>query len=370
MMRKFVIGFLVAICCFSFAMAKTPPEVLAPYKAYMAALEKGDADTARKQAFIAWQKAESLMGNHKTTGALAVNYAMLKPDGDKASKKKINKAFERAIELSGLEEDPASAYLERSVEFMNFKIVNYSNNAAYSISKKITNYAEKYNLTQSTFYAEALTTQAGYYASKAKHKKAEAVAKKALEAFDTRTDDFVTVQPLLANMYNGYGLEGQQKSVEAALSYQKVMEALDGIQPDEHPLAAQALGRWSHMRAVLNSEGLLDEAEEKGLCQCWPYDKPRNEQVKAIKRVAPKMPRDAYVSGFTIIEFDLDDAGKPINEEILVSWPIDLYEKSSLKSLKQWQYTTRTAEETDEDRQGIISTLRYILTDSSGDIIF
>ena len=269
-----------------------------------------------------------------------------------------------------MEEDPATAYLERSVEFMNFKIANYSNNAAFSISKKITNYAEKYNLTQSTFYAEALTNQAGYYASKAKHKKAEAVAKKALETFDNRTDDFVTVHPLLANMYNGYGLEGQQKSVEAALSYQKVMEALDGIQPDEHPLAAQALGRWSHMRAVLNSEGLLEEAEEKGLCQCWPYDKPRNEEVKPVKRVPPKMPRNAYVSGFTIVEFDLDDAGKPINEQVLVSWPEELYEDASLKSLKQWEYTPRTSDETDADRQGIIQTIRFMLTDSQGNIIF
>jgi pyruvate dehydrogenase E2 component (dihydrolipoamide acetyltransferase) len=53
--------------------------------------------------------------------------------------------------------------------------------------------------------------------------------------------------------------------MEAALSYQKVMETLDGIHPSEHPLAAKALGRWSHMRAVLEREGKLEEAENKGL---------------------------------------------------------------------------------------------------------
>ena len=42
--------------------------------------------------------------------------------------------------------------------------------------------------------------------------------------------------------------------MEAALDYQKVMELIDGKLDRDHPLAAQALGRWSHMRSRLHSE--------------------------------------------------------------------------------------------------------------------
>jgi len=267
-------------------------------------------------------------------------------------------------------ETAGSAYMERGVEFMNFHQGNGDYYAANSVSKKLSKYAEEYNLTTSTFYGEALTLQAGYQASKGKNKQAETIAQKALEAFESKTDQIRSAQPILADLYRGYGLEGQNKSMEAALSYQKVMEALDGISPEEHPLAAKALGRWTQMRSVLTAEGKLEEAEQKGLCQCWPYDKPRNESIKPIKRVPPIMPRKAWVSGFTIVQFNLDDAGKPIEEKILVSWPEGLYEKSSLASLKKWEYTPRTSEESDADRQDIVQTISYRLTNQSGDIIY
>lgn len=368
-MKKLLLSVALVFIFAGASHAKIPPEVMTSYKAYMAAVESNDADLARKHAYKAWQKAEEFIGDSKVTGDLAYNYAMVKNDNDKKIKKKQKGAYERALELTTFQDEPSLAYMERGVAFMNFKYSD-STSSAYNWSRKLEKYAEESDLTSSTFYGEVLTLQAGYHASRGNHERAEKVASKALEAFTKRTDGFQTIQPILANLYKGYGYEGQQKPMEAALSYQKVMEALDGIHPDEHPLAAKALGRWSHMRMVLNNEGLLEEAEEKGLCQCWPYDKPRNESAKPLKRVPPDMPRNAYVSGFTIVEFDLDDAGKPINENILVSWPKDLYEESSLESLKQWQYTPRTSEQSDNDRKNIVTTIRYNLTDSSGNIVY
>lgn len=370
-MKKLILSIGLALALSGFAHAKTPPEVLEPYKAYRAAVDAGDAELARKHAYAAWQKAEELMGDTKTTGDLAINFANIAADKSKSSRKNRERAFERSLELvSFYGDDAASSYMERGVGLMNFHQVNNNRWAAFKLAKDLEKYAEENGVTTSTFYGEALTQQAGYFAGKGNNRKAEAVAKKALEAFANKDDNIRTVHPILANLYNGYGLEGQEKSVEAALSYQKVMESLDGIGPDEHPLAAKALGRWSHMRAVLRRQGKLEEAEEKGLCRCWPYDKPRNESLKPVKRVPPKMPGNAYVSGFSIVQFDLDDAGSPINTEILVSWPKGLYEKSSLKSMKGWEYTERTEKETDADRQELITTIRYMLTDRSGDIIY
>lgn len=371
-MKKIFLSIGLAFALSGIAQAKTPPEVLKPYKEYRAALKAGDVSAARKNGYIAWQKAEELLGDVKITGDLANNYAQLKnSEKNKAVFKRQEEAHKRAMQLtSTYAEDATTMYLERGVNMMNFYFLNGKGQKAFSLSRNLSKYAEANGLITSTFYGEVLTHQAGYYASKAKHKLAEKVAKKALEAFSQKTDDYVTPIPILANLYEGYGLEGQDKSMEAALSYQKVMETLDGIHPSEHPLAAKALGRWSHMRAVLSSEGRIEEAENKGLCKCWPYDKPRNESLKPIKRVPPKMPSNAYVSGFSIVQFDLDDAGKPINPEILVSWPEEIYEKSSLKSLAKWEYTARTPEETDSDRQELVTTIRYILTDYSGNILY
>jgi len=370
-MKKLFLSVGLALALFGFANAKTPPEVLKPYKEYRAALKAGDVSNALKHGYEAWQKSEELLGDVKITGDLALNYASINAGEDKKVRKKQESAYERAFALTKGYGDTASmVYMERGVKLATFYMGSSKNTKAYDIAKKISKFAEENNLTSSTFYGEALTVQAGYLATRGKNKQAEAIAKKALSAFETRQDTYVTAMPIMANLFEGYGLEGQNKSVEAALSYQKVMEALDGISPDEHPLAAKALGRWSHMRAVLGSEGKLEEAENKGLCKCWPYDKPRNESLKPIKRNPPKMPSKAYVSGFSIIQFDVDDDGKTANPEILVSWPKDLYEKSSLRALAKWEYTARTAEETDADREGLVTTIRYMLRDPSGDIIY
>ncbi|MDB2438212.1 hypothetical protein N9W89_05810 [Hellea sp.] len=371
-MKKLFLSLGLVLILGGFAQAKTPPEVLKPYKEYRAALTAGDASEALRHGYTAWQTSEELLGDAKITGDLAQNYALIKNESDdKQVRKRQETAYKRAWELtSKYGVDAPIMYLERGINMMNFYLMTGNNSKAYGTSKKLSKYAEANSLTTSTFYAEALTQQAGYYAARAKHAKAEKVAEKALAAFSNVNDDYATSVPILANLYQGYGLEGQDMSMEAAFSYQKVMESLDGIGPDEHPLAAKALGRWSHMRAVLKSEGKLEEAENKGLCKCWPYDKPRNESLKPIKRVPPKMPRKAYVSGFSIVQFDVDDGGSPINTEILVSWPKDLYEQSSLKSMEGWEYTPRTAEETDGDRQGLVTTIRYMLRDNSGNILY
>ena len=50
------------------AQAKTPPEVLKPYKAYRAAMRDNKSEVAADYAFEAWQAAEKMMGDTKTTG--------------------------------------------------------------------------------------------------------------------------------------------------------------------------------------------------------------------------------------------------------------------------------------------------------------
>ena len=366
-MKRLLLSTFLTLALAGAAFAKTPPEVLKPYQEYRAAIEAGDTKLATKRALEAWQAAEKLVPDSKLTGDLAQNYG----DMVKSDPKNQIKAYKRAQALTADYGDIANeVFLERSVKLGNAYLRDDSQVKAFNTAQKASKFAEGLGLTQSTFYAEALTLQAGYHARKGRNDKAEEIADKALEAFSLRNDGIQSAYPILANMYSGYGKEANGKTVEAALHYQTVMEALDGINPKEHKIAALALGRWSHMRSRLRTEGKLQEAEEKGLCKCWPYDQERNETLKPVKRIPGKMPSKAYVSGFAIVEFDLDDKGNVINPEVLVSWPEELYEKPSLRALKAWKYTARSEAETDADRQNIISTFRYRLTDRTGDVIY
>ena len=348
--------------------ASTPPEVLKPYKEYRAAVDAGDADTARKQSYKAWMQAEKLLGESKLTGDLAQNFADI--ISEKEDKKRVT-AFERSMELSSFYgSETQTIWMDRAIRLANYYKSYGEWRDMYSTAKNAADYAEENGLTTSTFYGEALTLQTEWHVRRGNHRKTKETSEAALKVFDSARDGVVSIQPLMATLYSGFGEEGQDNVLDAALEYQKVMEAIDGKLPQDHPLSAQALGRWSHMRARLSSEGRLEEAEQKGLCQCWPYDKPRNETIKPIKRVPPKMPRDAYVSGYSIVEFDLDDKGGIINPQVLVSWPPDLYEESSLKSLEDWEYTPRVPGETDEDRQDIVQTITYRLTDYSKNVLY
>ena len=351
------------------SFAKTPPEVLEPYKKYNAALKKDDKDAAYKYALQAWKAAEASLGDHETTGALAYNYANTLRG--KVIKEQLE-AMERSMDLALLEgaRDPI-AYMERGVRLAELR----SNYDSDSISKqgktidKVIEFAESEGLTDATFYGDALAIKAGHHIRFRREKKALEAAQKANAVYENATDGYPTAYPVFAALYEGFGHEKNEDIFEAAMSYQKVIEYVEGANYSSNPVVGRALGRWTHMRRRLKKSGELEAAKENGLCDCFPYDVKRNESVEPIKRMPPRFPSKALrsgVSGYSIVRFDLTDDGKVKDPEILVSWPPDLYEKSSLLSLNTWQYSARKPDETDEDRSNIVSTIRYDINDKYG----
>jgi len=102
-MKQLFLSFVLTLAISGIAHAKTPPEVLKPYKEYRAALKSGDKDKAFKSAKKAWETAEEMLGDHKTTGDLAANYADIAPSNENYSIKDYRsrmKAHERSIALS------------------------------------------------------------------------------------------------------------------------------------------------------------------------------------------------------------------------------------------------------------------------------
>ena len=111
----------------------------------------------------------------------------------------------------------------------------------------------------------------------------------------------------------------------------------------------------------------LEEAEKAGLCECWPYENYKNKGVPLI-RVPPKMPRGAKRSGHVIVQFDLNENGKPINIKALSSTE-DIFIKPALKSVEQWRYNKLADAKPDTERTGITSRISFKLTTSRGNII-
>jgi len=366
-MKRLFLSVGLALALSGFAQAKTPPEVLKPYKAYRTAYDKNDNKAAAKYGLEAWQQAEKLIGDAKITGDLAQNYA----DVFKQKKDKNTiKAYERAIELSKFYDAEANKiWLDRNIKLAAYHLQINNKTTAAKVLKDAEKYAVTTGLETSTYMGEIKTYQAQIAVIKGNHKKTEKLAVEALKIFENREDRLSSVQPIFATLYSGYGKEGQEDFVPAVMEYQKIMEGLDNVLPRNHPLRMKALGRWMTMRNRITREGKIEEAEAAGLCECWPYDKKRNENVQPIKRVPPVMPRNAWQSGFAIVEFDLDDAGGTTNQKILESWPKEVWDKSALKSVTKWEYAPRTAEEVDSDRTEIVATIWYRLTDQYGDLI-
>ena len=371
-MKRTLFAIALALSIGITSQAKTPKEVLEPYKAYRTALEADDTDAALKQAKAALDAAEIHLGDHKTTGDLAQNFADVKTD-EGYSKAQI-KAMERAMELSSFYGDEAdSMYLQRGVRLLESHFVNGDAGKIRKSSKPIIAYAKENNLERSVFYGEILTLYSGSLVRSRDGEKMIEITNEALNIFEKPLESASSVYPIFANLYNGFGHEYEENILEAALSYQKVMDYVGKWDYETHPIVGRALGRWSHMRQRLLASDELEAAKENGLCDCWPYDVERNESVKPIKRVPPKFPPKALrssVSGYTIVQFDLDDDGNTINQKLIASWPPKLYEDSSLKSLEKWKYSSRAEGESDSDRKNLISTIRYDIADSSGNPVY
>jgi hypothetical protein len=355
------------------AFAKTPPEVVKPYKAYQAAMKSGDLEAALSSAYEAWQAAEATLGDHKSTGDLAQNYGDLNTTDKKARKRQVE-ALRRAQELSRFYEDDAPAmYMQRGIT-LSQKLSSRSKGAsARKVVDDLIEYAEANEMSRSIFMAEALTIKAGTHSADRNGKKTVAAADRAIDIFKAPGDDYESYYPAFAYLYKGFGHEYEEETMPALLAYQELIKTADPNIYKSDNLAARALGRWIFMRTKLTVGEGVEPEDIEGLCSCYPFDVVRNETVKPIKRTPPEYPKAGLRlnnSGYSIVRFDLNDDGSVKDPVILTSWPPDIFEASSLKSLDGWEYSARAEGETDEDRQNIVATIRYVLADSQGRPIY
>ncbi|WP_154813602.1 energy transducer TonB [Hellea balneolensis] len=348
------------------ANAKTPSEVLKPYKEYRAALKSGDKEKALKAARKAWDRAENLIGDSTTTASLAQNYADLQRYDDF---EEAIKGFKRAVELSPQDsEEEKGVRLERLIKLSEMYIATPKYKRATKHVSEANNLILSTDLLGSTIDGEIKTLSGWLQAMKGNEIAAIKHFDNAIAIFDNPTEKYQSVFPYLVRIYKGDTLRNKKDPIKAALEYQVVMQNLEGTLDKDHPFVKSAFGKWLWMRSLINDSDKNEEALEAGVCKCWPYDEMRADSAIPVMRIPPIMPSRARRSGHVNFKFDVSDEGKPINVEV-VSATEDVFVKPATKSLKEWDYEPIQEDDTPESRKGLVTKITFRLTDERGNIL-
>ena len=358
------IGLIIPIT----AIAKTPPEVLKPYKAYHAALEAEDREGAATAAYDAWQVAEDMMGDTKTTGDLASNFADLSPRmfREYQGYRKVEKAYERSVDLARFySEAPGEIEIQRRIDFLgwaNSRGLKSRRSKTYGIDA-LENRITELDLLNSTYEADylALKTQADLFSNR--WSRAEKRAKKAIALYDSVTDGLPSYFRYVVQSYLADAYVGQGKNVDAILTYQALIDVLEAEAGHKNPLSAKAYGQWIRLRDTV----LEEESDDPRIDQIRHYVVPaaRAEELQPLLRYAPQIPavfRRGSHSGWVQFQFDLDVEGRVTNPIILDSSTRKLH-ASAAKALKTWRYSPNAPI---DRRKNLKATIRFDLLSSSG----
>lgn len=361
-MKKIILSALLVIALTGSAFAKTPPEVLKPYKAYKTAIKTGNADKALKNARLAWERAETIIGDSETTGNLAQNYADLQryKDFDEAIR-----AYERAVTLAAQDtEDNKSIKLERLIKLSEMYIATPELKKAKKHVSAAKILIQSTELERSTFGGE-IKVLSGWLegtGSGGDKKKALSEFNDAIEIFKAPSHVYDSVFPYLVHIYKGDILRNMRKPIEAALEYQIIMQNLKGVLKEDHPFVKTAFFKWVAMRDVINERGKTKEALKAGVCECWPYDEITSNMSLPLKRVAPKAHSNMRNSGRVVLKYDIDETGTPVNLTV-VDATDKVFIRPSRIALKKWEYEPLKPGQSLEPRTGLVTTMNFNIYD-------
>lgn len=368
-MRQIFLSAILLLSTAGPAWAKTPPDVLKPYKAYKTALENDNKDKALKHARTAWETAETLIGDSPTTGNLAQNYADLQryQDFDEAIR-----GYKRAVALATEDtEDNKSIKLERLIKLSEMYIATPEFKKARKYVDEAESLIKKTSLQNSTFDGEIKVLSGWLEGSVRGGNRNKAISDfdAAIEIFKSPSQFYDSVFPYLVHIYKGDVLNSMRKPIEAALEYQIIMQNLEGTLLEDHPFVKRAFFKWLAMREVINERNLTERALKAGVCECWPYDEITSNMSIPLTRVAPQAHSNMRKSGQVVFKYDIDETGSPINLKVVEATD-KIFIRPSRIALKKWKYEPLTQGQSLESRRGLVSTMKFNIYDGlTGKII-
>lgn len=361
----------VLIACVPvFAQAKTPPEVLAPYKKYVSALEAGNIEEAGKQAERAYDEAIRVLDSEDPLiGSLAHNLADLYYDEPDEQ----IKLYRHAIALTPLATSDdiviaaqrwvalGQAHAVRPAERRNdFKL------GAKDISKGW-DFIEENALEATTFGGDMMVLKGWSAASQNRVREALNWFEKADAVFSGPDHQYFSILEYMNKVLHGKTLITDDRNIEGALVLQDVMQNVEGELPADHPYVTGAFYSWLGARSKIEQNGNTEKAEAAGVCKCWPYDEMSAKAPIPIRRIPPKMPSTARQSGKVMMRFDVTREGRTVNIET-VGYTNKVFMKSATRAVKKWQYDV-TDEHEDADLQSIMTTISFLLFSEEGNVL-
>jgi len=372
---------LSVILCFVFLSlcnvieAQTPAEILEPYKKYSSALQKGDYQNANKAAYSAWKTAEKILGENKTTGDLALNYALLSPTAvDIKEYNSRSMAFLRAIELGKYhQEDTATTILDRHLEYLTYvnstsiimrgKTTRANENIDFS---EMENALDQLQLRGTWHEAVMEGIRTAYYKNQKDYESAIQHGEKARVLFMDLEENFKSKQRYQLLLDLGEALHKTKNYLDAGLTLQGNFQnhILDQV-PDE--ISRQSENLWRQSWAEIYKSGRLDDAYSAGLCRCISLES-LISRPEPILRIPPIYPAKAERSGEAIILFDVKDDGSTANIKIS-SYTEKVFGEAAMKAVSLFTYTPAIGDSNHSKRQSIPIRLIFTLRDGKNEVI-
>jgi len=370
-MRRTFLAIGLALMLGASVQAKTPKEVLEPYKAYRTALENNDDTLAAQKAFEAWELAEELMGETKTTGDLAANFAELQPTymNNKLAWERVVKAHKRSVDMAPLyTEDAKAVEVDRRIKLISYLLANVSrsNKSAWNKKygpKRLNERLKEFGMEGSTFDAESLAFSARIALMEEDWVDAETHSKAAMELFETRTDGIVSAYEYAVPIYLARAHVKQKRPVDAALTYQALMTKLETQGGHKNAISADAYGEWIRLRDGIISEKNTDPRAPQVVNFIVPAG--RTADLAPLIRKPPVIPAGflrGSNSGFVKVKFNVDINGRVVDPIILSSTNKSLHD-ATLESLKGWRYTPNLPEARSKD---VNTTIKFDIIGRKG----
>ena len=365
------------------AAAALPPEVKAAYQEYRRLLPRGKSMELGKAAFDAWQAAEDTLGDSKTTGDLAINYARHRMPARYGDYRSIEEAFERAIELAVLHDDNAADMeAQRWIDYAAFKTSqvdtrrqgtgNRTSAQRPGVRGRVTlrkaeSRLRELGFANSTFMAEILTLKAERAHAMSRYDDAAESADQAIQLFKNAEIRIPSIYPLAALTLKARSLRDSERPVDALLVYQELTDMVDETTLS-HSSYGLAVSDQFGLQEDVREKGLAAQAEAKGYRFVTGRDfEPRSmsKDVEPIYRVPPDMPDRARRSGWVRLKFDVDPDGRPINVKVDESSE-SLFEAAAKGSVARWIYATGARA---EPRRGVQTMISFNLYSSNGNLL-
>ena len=357
------------------ANAQLPDSVKTAYKDYVAAKAAGEGRALSDAAYAAWQAAEDALGDHRTTGDLASNYALTTAPATGQTYDARVEAYERAVALASLYETGAEEIeVQRRIFFVQY-LLDYADlplnrstffyQRAKTELKRLGALIDQAGLGDTTYAAEHEALWAQYWLVLDKPRMALTSADEALAAFDGAARRTTSVYPLRVRFIKAQALARQGQTVDALLVYQDARDLAQEAGLDDKSVAVTSVAAQK-LEAEAMADGSMEEAKARGYRPLSGSEfGTQTNDVEPLVRIPPRMPRKARRSGWVKLRFDVGTDGRPVNVEAF-DYSEKVFIEPATESVLQWFYATGDRAGPRED---VETTVSFRLTNTRGKLL-